>query len=549
MAEHRRDGRSSLRLLLTAEALSSVGDAAFWVGLLVVLLDRPGGAGWVAAAAFCRLAPRVVLGAPAGVLADRFDRRRMLVGLDLARAAIMVVLVGLVQADRSPVLMLLLVLVSYTLAAPYRPAKAAGIPLVVGEPHAAAANALDSTIRQIATFLGPLAGALLLAVGEPSWAFALNAMTFLLSAALISPITELGGPPPGAQHAALALRSGWWMTFVSGRDAVRTQAGLSLLTVLVFVMSTARGFEMVLLVLAARDRLGLGAEGVGLLSAAIGVGAMVCLPAVPRIAEIERPAVPLAASLGATSAAALVLAVVTTPTPALLVLALAGLGIVVFEVLSITLLQRLSRLELLGRVFGMQNAAVNGGKLVGSLLAPLLVATVALEGALTASAVLVGVTAVLAVPGLERIGRVALVRRRQLLPRVEVLRSLALFDGVSVPSLELLASGLVVEHCTPGTEVVRQGDEPEDLYVVRSGTFAVDVDGRVINHVGPGEWFGEIGLLHERPRTATVTTTSPAEVWRITGQEFLNAIATAALPPSALLEGVAGRLARSEVAH
>ncbi len=549
MAEHRRDGRSSLRLLLTAEALSSVGDAAFWVGLLVVLLDRAGGAGWVAAAAFCRLAPRVVLGAPAGVLADRYDRRRMLVGLDLARASIMVVLVGLVQAGGSPVLMLLLVLVSYTLAAPYRPAKAAGIPLVVGEARAAAANALDGTIRQIATFLGPLAGALLLAIGEPSWAFALNATTFLLSAALISPVTELGGPPPGAQHVAEAVRAGWWVAFAHGLDSVRAQAGLPLLTVLVFVMSTARGFEMVLLVLAARDRLGQGAEGVGLLSAAIGVGAMACFPFVPRIAELERPALAFSASLGATAAASIVLAVVTTPWPALFVLAVAGLGIVIFEVLSITLLQRLSRLELLGRVFGIQNAAINGGKLVGSLLAPLLVATVALEGALTVAALLVGITAALAVPGLQRIGREALVRRRQLSPRVEVLRSLALFEGVSLPSLELLASSLAVEQLDPGTDAVRQGDQPEHLYLVRSGSFAVVVDGRVINQVGPGEWFGEIGLLHERPRTATVTADGRAEVWRISGPEFLDAIATAALPPSALLEGVAGRLARSEVAR
>ena len=118
----------------------------------------------------------VVFGATGGVMADHFDRRRLIVTLDLARAALMALLC-VVAGSASSVTVLLIVLVTYTLATPYRPAVIAGIPLVVGENDAAAANALDGVVRQVVTFLGPLLGVAVLWLGGPSWAFACNAVS------------------------------------------------------------------------------------------------------------------------------------------------------------------------------------------------------------------------------------------------------------------------------------------------------------------------------------------------------------------------------------
>src|SRR5262245_44861787 len=110
-----------LAAIIAAEGFSGAGDAIFWVGLLVWLLEQPHGTGLVALAAVARLGPRVVFGAAGGVFADRHDRRRLVVSLDLARGALMVGL-ALLTSGGSPSSVLAIVVVSYVLAAPYRPA-------------------------------------------------------------------------------------------------------------------------------------------------------------------------------------------------------------------------------------------------------------------------------------------------------------------------------------------------------------------------------------------------------------------------------------------
>jgi predicted MFS family arabinose efflux permease len=534
-----------LTAVLTAEGLSATGDAVFWVGLLVWLLDRPHGTGLIALAAVARLGPRVVFGAAGGVLADRSDRRRLLVSLDVARCGLMLALAYVTSSGGSSGAVLAVVVVSYVLATPYRPALTAGIPLVVDERDATAANALDGAVRQVATFLGPLLGTAVLWAGGVSWAFALNAVTFALSAILLATVSRLGGAPPavGWRRQGHAVAS-WWTSLREGIDAVTRQPGVPLMTWLVFVFSVARGFELVLLVLVAQDQLGLGAESVGVLSAAIGVGALLVVPTVRRVATVERPAFAVVLSLILSSLPLALLGVVTKPALACLALAVVGVGVVVFEVLSITLVQRLSSLALLGRVFGIENMAVNGGKLAGALLAPLLVTTFSLEAALVVAALTVTVSAALAVPGLLRVARSTAARARALEPVVQTLAKLSLFDGASEPSLERLAGNVRPVAVAPGTNVVRQGDPADRFYVIRTGTFDVVRDGVHVATIGPDDWFGEIGLLRHSPRTATVMAATNAELWEIPGSEFVAAITESAFPSTALLEGMTVRLAQ-----
>jgi predicted MFS family arabinose efflux permease len=549
----------SLADILVAEALSSAGDAIFWVGLLVWLLEQPHGTSLIALAAVARLGPRVVLSAAGGVLADRRDRRVLMVALDLLRGALMVALAVLTESGATSAQVLLIVLVVYVLATPYRPALTAGIPLVVGEGDAAAANALDGTVRQIATFLGPLIGTAVLLLGSPAWAFAVNGVTFALSALFIARVHALGGEPPAVrmrniggqaapQVSRLAARpvGAWWDSMVDGLRAVSRQAGLGLLTWLVFVFSIARGFELVLLVLVAQDRLALGAEGVGVLSAAIGVGALLVLPFMGGVSSVQRPATAVVTSLLLTAVPLALLATISSAVVACVALAAVGVGVVVFEVLSITLVQRLSRLDLLGRVFGIQNMAVNAGKLAGCLLAPVLVTELSLEDALVVAAVIVAVSALVAVPGLHRVAHATNAARAALAPVVDVLAHLAVFDGAPDTALERVARGLRTFEVSGGTAVVRQNDVPDHLYVVRAGEFDVVKDGVQVARLGPDDWFGEIGLLRQTPRTATVRAVGPGELWEIPGIEFLAAVNEASLPPAALLDGMTARLAQLE---
>ena len=148
-----------------------------------------------------------------------------------------------------------------------------------------------------------------------------------------------------------------------------------------------------------------------------------------------------------------------------------------------------------------------------------------------------------AVPALHRVARATSERRRALEPVVQVLAQLALFDGASPPALERLAGSATRATIPAGTEVVREGGFPDDVYVIRSGSFDVVKQGTRVATLGHDEWFGEIGLLHNTPRTATVVAATTGEVWRIPGPEFLSAINESALPPAALLEGISERLA------
>jgi signal-transduction protein with cAMP-binding, CBS, and nucleotidyltransferase domain len=166
-----------------------------------------------------------------------------------------------------------------------------------------------------------------------------------------------------------------------------------------------------------------------------------------------------------------------------------------------------------------------------------------LSDALVVAALVVTVSAIASVPGLRRVARVTTARRTELEPLVRTLARLDLFDRASQPALERVASSVQPRRVAAGTTVIRQGDPPDDLYVIRTGSFDVVKDDILVANIGTDDWFGEIGLLRQTPRTATVTAATDSEVWEIPGADFLAIINESALPPTALLEGMTARLA------
>lgn len=164
------------------------------------------------------------------------------------------------------------------------------------------------------------------------------------------------------------------------------------------------------------------------------------------------------------------------------------------------------------------------------------------------SAIVVAVLGGLSIPGLARLARSTRERQRQLAPIVAELAVLDLFSGANRAVLERLAMESDPIDIAPGTVVIRQGDRADHLYVVRTGPFDVFHGDTIINHVGAGEWFGEIGLLQRRRRTATVQARDAATAWRIPGSVFLSALQEAAAEPTAVMEVIGERLRRSEQA-
>lgn len=537
---------AGLRKLYAAEVVSGAGDGIFWVALVVVLSDQPRFGLWLTLAVFARLAPRALLSLPAGALVDRSNLRTLVVTVEMARAAVMIALAAVAAFDAPAFPVLVLVLLSYTIAAPTRPALSAIVPLVAGELHLAGANAVLSTIRQIMTFVGPLLG-VAVAAWSPSAGFAVNAATFAVSGLVIATIRAI---PDRSQRVRPSRRGptrlGPVSAFFDGVGAVRSIAALAPLVALIGVMYFVRGAEMVLHVYVVRDQLGDDVERVGLLSGAVGLGALLAMPIAFRAADSLSPVRPIVFSLLATAVPTFGLAAVATTLGATVVLIPVGIGMVVFEVVIVVMVQRITPTSALGRVFGAINGASNTGKLAGALAAPALIAVVGVDGALVVVGIAVLVVGAAAVRPLVTIGRVAAERKRELAPTVAALHSLAIFRGASGPSLERIAGDLVELDLPSGAVVIRQGDPADNLYVTRAGRLIATRDDVVVGTIGVGDWFGEIGLLEESPRTATVRTVVPTTVWCITGDVFLDALEDAGAAPSELLDGMADRLASHE---
>ena len=237
------------------------------------------------------------------------------------------------------------------------------------------------------------------------------------------------------------------------------------------------------------------------------------------------------------------LAVITQTVWACVVLVLVGVGMVVFEVVIVVMVQRVTPAESLGRVFGAINGSSNTGKLAGAVAAPLLIAVLGLEAALGVAAALLLVGGVLAIRPLVVIGRLAAARKRDLEPRVRTLAALGILDGASEAALERIAAVLEPLDVPAGTVVIREGDFPDHLYVAIDGSLSVSVADCEVGTLGANDWFGETGLLDERPRTATVTVVDDATLWCIPGETFLSVLENAGSAPSALLDGIADRLA------
>ena len=169
----------------------------YFVALVVFLYDATGSAGWVAAAAVVRMLAYVFLSPFGGVVADRFDRRRLMISLDLVRALVMGALAMVAWSEGPPVLAIALTVVCSIATVPHRPACVTATPALVAEDDLAAANAAESIVGQISYFVGPALGALVVAVADPGTAFLVNGLTFLASAALVTKAGHLGGGGAG----------------------------------------------------------------------------------------------------------------------------------------------------------------------------------------------------------------------------------------------------------------------------------------------------------------------------------------------------------------
>jgi hypothetical protein len=425
-----------------------------------------------------------------------------------------------------------IVLVGSALTTPYRPALAAATPYVVPESLLAAANGAEATVGQLMWFAGPALATLILTIGSASIAMAVNAATFVVAALFVAASGDLGGERRTSTSGADGPRPAGILAGVAeGWQALVRVPGLFMLNALIVATIFAFGAESILHVIAAEDRLGRGAEFVGALTAAIGVGGLIVAPLAGRIAGCSRPGPWLVACAVLQGAPLVAIGFISTPIVALIVLAIEGVGVILFEVLAITLLQRLAG-ERISQVFGIQDSMSAGAQLLGAIAAPLLVAGPGLTTACAASGGALVVFGIAGAPQLLRTGRLAAASGADLAPVVDELLAL---DAAVTP--ELVETGSVI---------VEEGHDADDLFVIRAGTFsAATRAGGTLRLMSAGDWFGEIGVLGRRPRSATVVAESAGELLRIPGPAFLAAIEEMTAVPDPLYRSMHARLALS----
>jgi predicted MFS family arabinose efflux permease len=539
--------RHDYRMLLASAATSRAGDFLYLVAMSVYVFDRTGSAAWVSAAALGRFLPSVLLSPVAGVIADRYERRRLMIAGDLAQLAAMAALTVAAAVAAPALLVVALSTAAAAAATVQRACSSAMVQTVVPEDELAAANSLLNTVDTITFVVGPAAGGLLLLLGAPAVAFGLNAATFAVSAAFLLAMHARSTPGASPERGGTVgeLREGV-AAFLGNRTVV-------VLIGCVVAETFVYGVEIVLLVLVSTELLGTGAPGLGWLLAASGAGGLIGAALSARLAAATRPRTVIAVLVLLTGLPLASLSVVRAPAVAYAVLLVEGAAIVALDILSETALQRGVATEVLGPGAGLAISLTAIGTAAGTLLAPVLVDAVGLPIALAAAGtvpVVLAAASLLLLPGFDA---AADRTRRALAPRVALLARLPLFDGVDVAAVERLAAAVTEQRAPAGTQVLRQGDPTDDLYILVEGTVVVDhtVDGvvRPINELTAPDYVGEIGLVQHRPRTATVTAASDVLLWRLPGPLFLDAVTGVSTLPVGLSRAIASRLARTPAAR
>lgn len=323
------------------------------------------------------------------------------------------------------------------------------------------------------------------------------------------------------QRARPSSHSPYWSDAVEGvRTLVRVGAA-SILTVLSAGRYVLVGLLDILAVVFALELLGTGPAGPGLITSALGAGAL--LGAAASITLIGRRRMVPALGVGILESSIPVAVVAATSTFAAVVVlfVLAGIGRAYLSVTARTLQQRNVAPRVLARLFGVHEALLMAGTALGAAAAPVLVALFGLRGAFIAASLLLPLLGLLGAAQLRRLDR----RAAPPAAIVELLRGIPMFGVLPQPELEMLAGAAeLLPELPPDEDVVTQGAAGDSYYVIVSGAVEVRKDDHVVASLGPGEGFGEIALLRDVPRTSTVRTTAPTTLLALDREPFLLAV-------------------------
>jgi MFS family permease len=502
-----------LRRLELAWAGSMIGTWAYGIALIVYAYGA-GGATAVGVVGFVRWTAAAVVAPFTGLLGDRLPRTRVMVASDAARAVALAAAAAAATAHLPYVVYALAVVVSVASTA-FRPAQAALVPGLARTPEElTAANVTATTIESVGIFAGPALGGLLLAASTSAVVFGVTAGAMVWSGGGVARISEPAREPataPAAASVGAEVSAGFRTILHEGR--------VRLLVALFAAQTFVDGAMNVLVVVASLQLLDLGRAGVGYLNSAMGVGGVIGALAAFSLAGRLRLAPSFGLGIAIWGVPIALIGLFPHAALALVLFACVGLGNTLVDVAGTTLLQRSAPDAVLARVFGVLESLIVGSIGIGALVAPFLVHALGIRWALVAVGAFLPAVIAMTWQTLAAIDVASPAPTG-----LDLLRGVPFLAPLPAPTLEALAGRLERVRVPAGATIVARGDRGDRFYVVADGEVEVTAQEAVPCVERRGGYFGEIALLRDIPRTATVTARTDTELLALEGSDFVAAV-------------------------
>jgi hypothetical protein len=507
-------GLSSVRRVSLGWGCSVVGEFASTIAVTIFAFDH-GGAALVGVYGLARTLPGAVVAPAVMGLAERVRCELLLRWMIAVRAGLLAATAVVAGVQGPPAVVIALGAGSSMLASTYRPLMIAAAPWLVGSPaHLGAVSVVATTTESAGSLVGPFAASVLLTFGAPWMAMAVAACVLAVGA------ISAWGVHSEQQVDGAATGSGVFADTWRGlRDlgGVAPPAGMA---VLLFAQTFVKGALSVLTVVLAVDVFGAGKPAVGWLYFAMGVGGLAGGAVAAAVVHADR--------LGRTFVAGLFLwgvpLVALAPAPglwaALAAFVVVGAGNAIQDVGGGTLTPRLFGPAVLGRVLGAEELVVFAGAGMGALAAAPLIGAAGPRGTLLTLGLGLAVLA-----GGYAIRFVTIDRTLPAAdPHADLVRGLGMFAPLPLAAVDLLVTRLTPREYPAGAQVIREGEAGSDYQLVLDGSADVSVRGVARRALGPGDGFGEIALLRDTPRTATITATTHLRTLSLERADFLAAV-------------------------
>lgn len=490
----------------------------FTIALGIYGFEAHGAVG-VGIVALVRYLPAALASPLIGPLIDRYPRRSIMLASGAASATVLIAAAA-VTALGAPTALVFVFPALYAVAScGYGPAHAALTPTLVKTPQAlSASNVTHSAMDNVGALLAALVAGFLLGPTSPAFVIAVAAAAAVLVILFLTQVKQDRRPRYGEEEGEGV--AGAFREVTLGLRTLTEHPTLLLSSFAVALLFFFEGLADVLVVVLALDLLGLGQGSVGFLNATWGVGALVGAVALALLLDRGRLVVAIVGGSALIGAAAALPGISPEPVPAYLGWLGVGIGFVFVEVAAKTLMQRLGSDETFGRVVSSLEAMRLSALALGSIAAIALDELLGIRAALLVAAGIVPLFALFAWRRLRAYEVGAPVAEEH----YRLLRDNAIFAPLPLATLERLSHDLVGLEVPADTEVIVQGEIGDQFFLIESGQVEVIENGVFRRREGAGESFGEIALLHDVPRTATVRTAVDTRLLALGRDQFLLAV-------------------------